>query len=273
MNSTSKFRYENDRLIYRDYQTSDNHFKHEYYYKENEVEDYFYRKYETYWRSLTRTVYQYENKLLIRVIFEEYQDMDWVQTERWSFSYIDEQYDEILMETISDNVYSPSTKIIYTYSGEYLYDYKVYNYSEDWYLTREVVFDYIDGILENIYLFYEGYGLPYGPQEKFSYEYMNDLVSRIVLSVYTGNDWLESSEILRDYDISKNMIEEKVRFIETSQNYYRYTYEYELGNKNLKVYPFYDQALYEFIYPKPSAKKSSHPEEEGILRLPVKNHF
>ena len=97
-------------------------------------------------------------------------------------------------------------------------------------------------------IYYAPFGIGYGPQEQFSYEYTDEYNTRVVIAAIADTGWVDRSEILRNYNISGKMIDETVRLINATDEY-RYEYAYELGNENLDRFPFYDKPLYEYIYP------------------------
>jgi hypothetical protein len=255
-NSTATFRYDNDRIIYRDYRTSQNHYKFEYAYNNDTIWCDYSRRYGELWRTLSRFTYCFDDNLLKQVLFEDYTNKTWVKTEQWRFTYLDGKYDEVFFDNILNDTIYPIARIKYFYSEDLLTNYEIYDYDNGWQLNKELFFSYIEGVLQEIVIYYEGFGLEYGPQERFTYEYTNDLVSRIGISVYDGENWPETSAVYRQYDINNNMTRESLRLTESTKDYYRYNYEYMLGKDNLEVFPFYDQPLIEYIYPSVESRKT-----------------
>jgi len=249
LNSTSTFNYSNNKIYLREYEFDKSNYKYEYEYSGNQVITYTLKKYGEDWGTVGSNVYSYNSNLLQEVLYREPSADDWNVYERWSFSYNGSNYNEILMEKVYDGYPLPDTKLDYSYNGDTLMGYSIYRFVAEWRLSRDVVFEYNNGLLYKTTLYYAPVNMVYGPQEQFTYEYSDGLNTRVVLSVMVDSAWVDRNEILREYNISNKMILETVKAIGDSNYEYQYKYVYELGEDNLELFPFFDQPLVEYIYP------------------------
>ena len=257
LNSSSNFKYKNDRLIERDFVRSNGQLKYELAYSDNQVVSYFSRKYDEYWRNTNKTEYTYTSGKLEDVRFLEFSDEAWQEFERWTFTYNGENYDEIVMGDVLNNTFYPTTKLDYTYSGDTLKFYNIYDFVADWVLDKEIKFTYVDGMVNQITVYYTSSSVEYRPNQQFTYTYTNGYNTRVELSVAVDSGWVAVNEIIRSYNISGKMIEEGLKAIGDTEYAYLYNYTYELGKENLDIFPFYDKPLFEYIYPTLVSTKSA----------------
>lgn len=265
LNSTTNYSYQDNKIVYRDYEFDKSKYKYDYEYSGNQVTSFVSKKYDEYWGYTNSNVYTYESNLLQEVLYRKYDKKEWNVYERWTFTYNGNNYDAILMESVVGSSINPETKLKYSYSGDTLLGYKVYQFNEDWKLTKQLVFEYQDGVLNETTVFYALLGQDFRPQEQFIYQYTDGYNTKVVLSVNVDSVWVARNEILRNYNVNGKMVEEIVQpFGETEYNY-RYVYAYELGEDNFEMFPFYEQPLYEFIYPtlSPSLQKALSMEAKN----------
>lgn len=265
LNSSTNYSYQDNKIVYRDYEFDKSNYKYEYKYSGNQITSFVSKKYDEYWGYINSNVYSYSSNLLQEVLYRKSEKEEWVVYERWTFTYDGTSYDEILMESVTGDNYYPETKLTYSYSGDTLLGYKVYQFDQEWLLTKELSFEYQDGLLYQTTVSYALLGQGFKPQEQFNYQYSDGYNTRVVLSVNADSTWLEQSEILRTYNVSGKMIEETVKKVGETDYNYRYVYAYELGEDNLQRFPFYDKPLYEYIYPTLS------PALRRALSMEVKN--
>lgn len=249
LNSTTNYSYQDNKIVYRDYEYDKNNYKYEYEYSGNQVTSFVSKKYNEYWGYTNSNVYIYESNLLKEVLYRRYEQKDWVVYEQWTFTYNGNNYDEILIETVIEDNYFPDTKLTYSYNGDTLLGYKVYQFNEEWILTKELVFEYQDALLSKTTVFYALLGQDFRQQEQFTYQYADGYNTKVVLSVNIDSVWVPRNEILRTYNVSGKIIEETARKVGDTDYNYRYVYTYELGEDNLEIFPFYEQPLVEYIYP------------------------
>ena len=235
LNSTTNYSYQDNKIVYRDYEFDKSNYKYDYEYSGNQVTSFVSKKYDEYWGYTNSNVYSYESNLLQEVLYRKYEKEEWEDYERWTFTYDGNNYDEILIERMANGTYYPDTKLNYTYSSDTLLNYSIYRHGNGWHLSKEVKFDYQDGLLYQTTIYYALLGQDYGPQELFTYYYSEGYNSKVLLSMRVDSTWLEQSEILRNYNVSGKMIEETVRKVGDSDYNYRYVYAYELGEDNVNI--------------------------------------
>jgi hypothetical protein len=266
LNSSANFTYEDNKIVYRDFENDKRKHKYDYEYSENQVVSFISEKYDEYWVNTNSNVYSFESTLLQEVLYREYDQQQWDVYERWTFTYDGTNYDEILIEKVSSGNSYPVVKLTYSYASDTLIGYTVYQNNTEWVLTKEFRFEYKDGVLSQTTVFYSEPGQGLKPQELFSYQYTNGYNTKVVLSMYADSVWLPQSEILRTYNLSGKMIEETIKKVGETDYEYRYVYAYELGEDNLAIFPFYEKPLYEFIYPtlSSSLQKALLMEERNL---------
>lgn len=249
-NSNITYQYENNRIVKQEVESKNELLKYEFSYTDTGVISNLFKKYSESWFLKKGTVYAFEDGKVKSVIFREPKGELWKENEKWTFSYDGMNWKEVLIEIQTDDKFDSVSKIEYFYEGDRLLYYNTFKFAEaQWELIREVKFDYVDERLDKTTVFYGGFASEYGPQEQYIFEYESGLNTRIGIAVLISDEWTERSEIVRNYDQNGNMTDETVRLVGDPNYEYRYIYFYEPGKHNREHFPFYDQPLYEYIYP------------------------
>ena len=220
--STSDFRYENDRIVYRDLITDLNKYRYEYEYADNEVTAFYYRGFDEIWSLSNRVVYSYESSQLQQVVYSNNAEEGWRERERWTFTYMGDLYDEILIEELfEDEEPLPAALFKYNYVDEFLSNYQVFNYANDWYQIRQVNFSYEDEKIVQVLLQLINNSDELEAYERHSYFYEQDKLVQIIVAINAGEEWIDGTEINLKYDVNGNVVEETVIAIQTGQLAYQ----------------------------------------------------